>query len=133
MAERENMRCDFDLIIDEICRRLKAENSLREAEQKSTFSEAEILRLKKELGEVKGRNIDLHNEYVLLKTHYESLARKYDTLNILYDDKCGECQRYKDKLDRAEKWIKGMKNKDGENNAKYVYCAVDEKDEIKND
>ena len=72
MAERENMRCDFDLIIDEICRRLKAENSLREAEQKSTFSEAEILRLKKELGEVKGRNIDLHNEYVLLKTHYES-------------------------------------------------------------
>ena len=113
MVERENMSCDFDLIIDEICRRLKAENSLRKAEQKSTFSEAEILRLKKEIGEVKSRNIDLHNDYVLLKTHHESLARKYDTLNILYDDKCGECQRYKDKLDRAERWIEAMKKKDG--------------------
>lgn len=113
MVERENMSCDLNLIIDEICRRLKAENSLREVEQKATFSEAEILRLKKEIGEVKGRNIDLHNDYVLLKTQYESLAKKYETLTILYDDKCGECQRYKDKLDRAERWIKAMKEKDG--------------------
>lgn len=47
MAERENMRCDIDLIIDEICRRLKAENGLKDAETKATFSEAEIYRLKK--------------------------------------------------------------------------------------
>lgn len=113
MDERENLSVDFDLIIDEICRRLKAENELKDAETKATFSEAEIYRLKKEIGEIKSRNIDLHNEYVSLKTHHESLARKYDTLNILYDDKCGECQQYKDKLDRAERWIEAMKKKEG--------------------
>ena len=113
MVERENISVDFDLIIDEICRRLKAENKLNEAETKATFSEAEILQLKKENRKLRELNTDTHNSYVMLKTHFESLAKKHDTLTSLYDDKCAECQRYKDKLDRAKRWIEAMKKKDG--------------------